>query len=111
MNRTPRLLVSLVVIVAGIALAAPLAVAGAGLSNREAAHHAAKAASRYTARHFGIHGSASAWSARCRTVRRDAHNFATFSCRVRFNGGQCAGRLRFSERRLRAYAIRIGCGE
>jgi hypothetical protein len=87
----------------------PAAHAQAGLSNQEAARYAKREADRYVERRYGI-DDLSAWRARCHDIRPE-REFGTFSCRVRFNDGQCAGRLRLSERTLRGHRFRIGCGE
>ncbi len=99
--------------IVGLLLLAPIAAASVGLTPREAEPIAKRAAARstQTAEYLRL------WRATCRYVYRDgrivetAQGTRTFSCRVVYKSGVCSGKLRVSGRSLRAYRIRVRCGD
>jgi hypothetical protein len=107
-----RAVAAVAVAIGGLSsVAAVTAHAGAGLTPGEAATLAEAAANRYVVRHFGFSSGRRAWEGACVQVPGARRYHSTFRCSVVFNLGQCDGTLRIRESDLRAYRIRIGCGE
>lgn len=103
---TRNALLAVLVVLSGALALAPAADAH---TRRQAQLKARRAADHYTGTRYGISGGgARYWRARCHRTS------GGWSCRLRFNEGECVGRLKLRDhagRRMHAYAFKIGCME